>query len=58
MVEENKKQEEKKQRYEVIEVSTQSVPMIHDAETNEQFDVSIAVCKILNGIEEIKNQVI
>ena len=51
------KEPKKKQvRFEVTEVATQTGPAIRDNETDEVFDIQIAICKILNDVADLKKQ--
>ena len=57
MPEEQKEKTKKQERYEVVEVTTQTTPVIRDTHTEENFDMYIAICKALNSLEEIKDQI-
>lgn len=55
---EEEKQEEKKEtkteKYFVGEVPTQTAPMIIDSKTEEQYTIELALVKVMNDLEELK----
>lgn len=46
--------EEKKERYELVEIATQTAPAIKDNKTEETLDIANMLCRIANDIEHIK----
>ncbi len=48
---------EKQDNFEVIDVATATEPMIKDKETNETYTRTSALCKMMNDIKEIKENV-
>lgn len=52
MVKEQEKAE--KERYAVIEIATQTSPVLYDSETEQQLDVMQALKQILNTLEKLK----
>lgn len=54
MAKNEEKKEEKKERFVVGEVPTQTAPVIVDKETDETYPVEQALAKILNDLDELK----
>lgn len=50
-----KKTEEK--RFIMTEISTQTMPVIRDNETGEEFDGMTAMCRIMNDISYIRKSI-
>ena len=48
------KVEDKKQRFEITEVATQTTPVIKDNETGEMYNELTILCKLSNDINELK----
>lgn len=44
--------------FKVVEVSTQTTPMIKNMENEELYDINTAIVKIMNDLEEIKKAVL
>jgi len=51
------KEEKNKPRYEVATVATETAPVIHDTEGDTNFDVFLALCEILNGLDQLKKRI-
>jgi len=50
--------EKEKKKFEVVEVATQTTPVIQDNETEERHDLMSIVCQLANDIESVKKAVI
>lgn len=50
----DEKNKEKKERFSVGEVATQTAPVIVDTKTNETYQIEAALAKILNALEDLK----
>ena len=50
--------EEKKQKYAVVEIATQTAPVILDNETEERHTIETALAKILNKLEELNKAMV
>ncbi len=59
MVEEKKeiKQQEKKPKYEIVQVTTESQPMIREVGTENLMDNGQVLLKILNDVADIKKSI-
>ena len=49
--------EKNKPRYEVTTVATETAPVIHDTEKDQTFDVFLALCEVLNGLDQLKKRI-
>lgn len=56
--EEEKKQKEPQALFVVGEIPTETKPVIANTQTNEQYDIYLAIAKIMNDVEEIKNNIV
>jgi len=45
---------ERKMKYEIVEIATQTAPTIKDNETGETYDLITILCKIANDVDELK----
>jgi hypothetical protein len=50
------KKVEKKDRFVVTEIATQTAPVIMDTETQERYDIHFAICRIMNDLTDLKKQ--
>lgn len=52
--EKEEKPKKAKDRFEVIEITTQTAPVIKDNESEEIYNELTALCKVMNDVIEIK----